>query len=157
MAQWLRCCATNRKVPGSIPDDVIGIFHWNNPADRTMALGSTQPLTEMSTRRNFLGVSVARAYGWQPYHLPVPLSWNLKTLTSWNPVGNSRSVTGQIYLYLLRKQKCTSPLINKEAQNKSLIIFKKPLLVQLPTKYIWQWNTPVTVRFLKKNFLTTFT
>jgi len=25
--QWLRCCATNRKVAGSIPDDVIGIFH----------------------------------------------------------------------------------------------------------------------------------
>ena len=26
-AQWLRCCATNRKVAGSIPDGVIGIFH----------------------------------------------------------------------------------------------------------------------------------
>ena len=37
---------TNRKVAGSIPDGVIGIFHWRNPPDRTMALGSTQPLTE---------------------------------------------------------------------------------------------------------------
>ena len=27
VAQWLRCCATNRKVAGSIPDDVVGIFH----------------------------------------------------------------------------------------------------------------------------------
>ena len=27
MAQWLRCCATNRKVADSIPDGVIGIFH----------------------------------------------------------------------------------------------------------------------------------
>ena len=27
VAQWLRCCATNRKVAGSIPHDVIGIFH----------------------------------------------------------------------------------------------------------------------------------
>ena len=26
-AQWLRRCATNRKVAGSIPDGVIGIFH----------------------------------------------------------------------------------------------------------------------------------
>ena len=26
------------------------IFHWHNPSDRTMALGSTQPLTEMSTK-----------------------------------------------------------------------------------------------------------
>ena len=42
VAQWLRCCATNRKVAGSIPDGVT--------SDRTMALGSTQPLTEMSTR-----------------------------------------------------------------------------------------------------------
>ena len=27
VAQWLRCCATNQKVVGSIPDGVIGIFH----------------------------------------------------------------------------------------------------------------------------------
>ena len=51
VAQWLRCWATNWKVAGSIPDGVIGIFHWYNPPDRTMALGSTQPLTEMSIRR----------------------------------------------------------------------------------------------------------
>jgi hypothetical protein len=51
VAWWLRCCATNQKVAGSIPYGVIGIFHWHNPPDRTIALGSTQPLTEMSTRR----------------------------------------------------------------------------------------------------------
>ena len=50
IAQWLRRCATNWKVACSIPDGVIGIFHWHNPTDCTMALGSTQPLTEMSTR-----------------------------------------------------------------------------------------------------------
>ena len=27
VAQWLRRCATNRKVAGSIPDGVIVIFH----------------------------------------------------------------------------------------------------------------------------------
>jgi len=27
MAQWLMCCATIRKVGGSIPAGVIGIFH----------------------------------------------------------------------------------------------------------------------------------
>ena len=26
-AQWLRCCATNRKFAGSIPDSVIEVFH----------------------------------------------------------------------------------------------------------------------------------
>jgi len=50
VAQWLRHCATTRKVAGSIPDGVTGTFHLHNPSDRTMALGSTQPLTEMSTR-----------------------------------------------------------------------------------------------------------
>ena len=60
-AQWLRCCATNRKVAGSIPDGVIGIFHWHNPSDRTEALGSTQPLTEMSTRRISWGENAAGA------------------------------------------------------------------------------------------------
>ena len=29
VAQWLRCCATNRKVAGSIPAGVSGIFHWH--------------------------------------------------------------------------------------------------------------------------------
>ena len=27
VAQWLRCCATNRKVAGWISDGVIGIFY----------------------------------------------------------------------------------------------------------------------------------
>ena len=30
-------------------DSVLGIFHWHNPSDRTMALWFTRPLTEMST------------------------------------------------------------------------------------------------------------
>jgi hypothetical protein len=50
VAQWIRYCATNQKVAGSIPDGVMEFFIDINPSDRTMALGSTQPLTEMSTR-----------------------------------------------------------------------------------------------------------
>jgi len=52
---WLRHCATSREVAGSIPDGVIGIFHWHNLSGCTMTLGSTQPLTEMSTRNIFWG------------------------------------------------------------------------------------------------------
>jgi hypothetical protein len=37
-------------VAGSIPNEVIGFFNWRNPSSRTTSLGSTQPLTEMSTR-----------------------------------------------------------------------------------------------------------
>jgi len=50
LAPWKHHYATNRQVADSIPDGVIGIFQWLNPSGHTMALGSTQPLTEMSTR-----------------------------------------------------------------------------------------------------------
>jgi hypothetical protein len=46
---WLRHYATSRKVAGSNPDEVDS-FNLPNHSSRTMALGSTQPLTEMSTR-----------------------------------------------------------------------------------------------------------
>jgi hypothetical protein len=38
------------KFASSILDEVIVLFNWPNPSIRTVALGSTQPLTEMSTR-----------------------------------------------------------------------------------------------------------
>jgi hypothetical protein len=41
---------TSLKVAGLIPDDVIGFFSLPNPSSRTVVIGSTQPLTEMSTR-----------------------------------------------------------------------------------------------------------
>jgi hypothetical protein len=41
------------KVAGLIPDD---IFYSHNPFGRTVALGSTQPLTELSTRNISWGV-----------------------------------------------------------------------------------------------------
>jgi len=57
----LNHCATSWKVAGSIPDGVIGSFHLHNPSGRTMALGSTQPLTEMSTRNISWAVKAAGA------------------------------------------------------------------------------------------------
>jgi hypothetical protein len=55
VAQWLRCCATNRKVAGSIPTDVIGIFHSHK----------ILPIDSDSKRNNyqehFLGVKAAGA------------------------------------------------------------------------------------------------
>ena len=52
---WVRHCATSWKVADSVSDGVIGNFHWYDPLDRTKALGSTQPLTEMSIRNLSLG------------------------------------------------------------------------------------------------------
>jgi hypothetical protein len=66
----LRHCATSRKAVGWIPDDVIGIFHWLNPSGRTMSMGLTQPLTEMSTyQKYFLENKDGRCVGltnWSP-------------------------------------------------------------------------------------------
>ena len=61
MRSWLRDCTTSRKVAGSIPDGVISIFHCHIPSGRTMALGLTHSLTEMSTSNISWGVKVAGA------------------------------------------------------------------------------------------------
>jgi hypothetical protein len=50
---WFRHFATIWKVAVSIPDGVIGIFHLPSPSGRTLALGSTQASTKMSTRAFF--------------------------------------------------------------------------------------------------------
>ena len=58
VAQLVGRCAISRKVAGSIPGGVTGIL---NPCGRTMILGSTNTLTEMSTRNISWGVKAARA------------------------------------------------------------------------------------------------
>jgi hypothetical protein len=47
---WLSHYAISRKVAGSFPGEVTGFFNWPDPSSSTMILGSTQPLTEMTTR-----------------------------------------------------------------------------------------------------------
>jgi hypothetical protein len=54
---------------GAIPDGVTGFFHSHNPSGLTIALGSTQPLTEMSTRN----ISWGKA-GWSVGLTTLPLS-----------------------------------------------------------------------------------
>jgi len=87
-------CATSRKVARSIPDGVIGIFHWRNLFGRTMAVGLTQSLMEMSTGGQRLQVfradNVTTFMCW--------LSWNLGTSSSWKPQGLSRPIQGLLYL-----------------------------------------------------------
>jgi len=91
---WLRHWATSRKVMGSIPDGVTGIFHWHNPSGCTLALGLTQPLTEMSTRNISWEVKVASAYGWQPYPLHVPIVLKSGSLNLLEPSGPVQGCTG---------------------------------------------------------------
>ena len=89
VAPWLRCCATNRKVAGSIPVSVSGFF-----IDIKSFQSHCGPSVDSASNRNeyqehFLGAKAAGA-----------LSRNLGTLTSWSPLGHSRPVTGLLYLYL---------------------------------------------------------
>jgi hypothetical protein len=46
----LRHCATSRRSWVRFPMVSLDFFHWRNPSGRTMALGLTQALIEMSTR-----------------------------------------------------------------------------------------------------------
>jgi hypothetical protein len=57
---WLQHCATSRKVAGSIPERVFGIFNQLKFSSPIMVLGLTQPLTEMSIRCISCGVG-----GWR--------------------------------------------------------------------------------------------
>ena len=59
VAQWLRCCVTNRKLAGSIPDDVIGIFHLHNPSLCDPGVDSASNINEY--QEHFLGVKAAGA------------------------------------------------------------------------------------------------
>ena len=97
VAQWLRCCATNRKVAGSIPAGVSGFFIDIKSFRLHYGPGVDSASNRNEYQEYFLGVKAAGAYGWQSYHHPVPLSWNLGTLTSWNPLGLSRPVMGLLY------------------------------------------------------------
>jgi hypothetical protein len=108
--------ATSRKVTGSISDGVSGIFHLHNPSDRTLALGSTLPLTEMSARNISWcgrgewggGVDATDAQGWQPYHLHVPIFLKSGSLNLLEPSGPVKACNGIAlplpYLLLLNKQ-----------------------------------------------------
>jgi hypothetical protein len=88
----------------------LDFFHWHNPSDRTMALGSTQPLTEMSTRNIYWVVK-----GWQPCQLHVPRCTRFK--------GLPQSVITQSILWFVRDN-FTLKCYIKIAQYKSTIAYK---------------------------------
>jgi len=60
VAQWLTCRATNRKVAGSIPAGVTGIFHLN----KILPIAVRLWVVDSTSNRNecrFLGVNAAGA------------------------------------------------------------------------------------------------
>ena len=81
---------------GSIPESVIGVFHWHNPSSRTTAMGLTQPLTEMNARNICWGVKCGRCVGLTTLTLSCP-----ECLEIWNPLGLSSPAMGLFYIFLI--------------------------------------------------------
>jgi hypothetical protein len=85
---WLRHYATSRKVAVLIPNEVSGFFNIPNPSSRTMALESTQPLIEMSTRNLLVGKGPpARKPATSPPSVSQFFKENVGTSTSYNHMG----------------------------------------------------------------------
>jgi hypothetical protein len=63
VAQWLRYCVTNRKVAGSIPDGVTGVFHSHNPFRSHCDPGVDSASNRNEYQEYFLGVKAAGAQG----------------------------------------------------------------------------------------------
>jgi hypothetical protein len=69
----------SQKVTDLIPDEVIWFFNWPSSSSRTMALESTQPLTEMSTR------NLPGGKGWPVCEADVTDIWELIVYKMWGP------------------------------------------------------------------------
>jgi hypothetical protein len=89
---WLRHCATSRKVAGSISDGDIGIFRWHNP-HYGPGVDSTSDRNEY--QEYFLGIKAAAGmYGWQTYHLHVPIVLKSGNLNHLEPSGPVQACNG---------------------------------------------------------------
>ena len=89
VAQWLRCCARNRKVAGSIPAGV-SCFFINKSFRSHYGPGLDSASNRNEYQEYFLWDKGGRCVGLTTYRLPVSLSRNLGTLASgtlWAPPG----------------------------------------------------------------------
>jgi len=63
VSQWLRCCATNRKVAGSIPAGVTGFFIDIKSFQSHYGPGVDSASDRNEYQEYFLGVKAAGAFG----------------------------------------------------------------------------------------------
>ena len=99
VAQWLRCCATNRKVVASIPAGVIGFFFDIKSFRSHYGSGVDSASNRNEYQEYFLEVKGGRCVRLTTYDNPVPLSRNQGTLASWNLLGLSRLLMGLLFFF----------------------------------------------------------
>ena len=78
----------------SIPAGVIGFFVDIKSFPSHYGPGVDSASNRNEYQENFLRIKGGRCVRLTTYQHPVPLSRNLVTLTSWNPLGHSGPVTG---------------------------------------------------------------
>jgi hypothetical protein len=61
VSQFAAALLCKGKIAGCIPEGVSETFHRHNPSGRTVTLGSTQAVTEMSTSNIYWGGGVKAA------------------------------------------------------------------------------------------------
>jgi len=153
---WLRHCTTSQNVAGSIPDGVIGIFHWQ------FFRPHYGPGVDSASNRNeyqeyFLGVKAASAYLWQPCHLHVPIVLNSGSLNVLELSGPVQACNGialplcvYVYEYVIwtniysRKWKYFKPSgiffwAVENADNSRLLIFWMKLRVVYLVNKLYGW------------------
>jgi len=86
VAQWLRCCATNRKVAGSIPAGVSGFFIYIKSFRSHYGPGVDSASNRNEYQEYFLGLKAAGADNLPPSFAVVMKSGNLKFLEPSGPV-----------------------------------------------------------------------
>ena len=74
-------------------------FQGHNPSGRTMALGVTQLLTEMSTKNISWRVKAAGTHGWQPYQLHMSDILKSRSLNLLEPSEHVLAFNGIDFLY----------------------------------------------------------
>jgi len=120
VAQWLRCCSTNRKVAVRSKLVSLEFFIDIKSSDRTMALGSTQSLTEMSTGA-FSGGKGGRCVKLTILPLSRAVVMKFGNRNFLEPSRPLQTLNGTIYIYLFalnEKKEFRNELSNYELLKK---------------------------------------